>query len=132
MKMDNIVKEIIQEIFEYSENRFDGFKIVTNLQTVTLGISNEQSCCENAGYFISEDDISDFIGSHVIKISIVDDQLKPCDNFDANNLYEGGVMFVNIETDNGLLQFVAYNEHNGYYGHDAIVESKKLKVNIVL
>ena len=35
-------------------------------------------------------------------------------------------MFVNVETDKGLLQFVAYNEHNGYYGHEACVISKHL------
>ena len=28
-------------------------------------------------------------------------------------------MFVNINTSNGLLQFAAYNNHNGYYGHNA-------------
>ena len=39
---------------------------------------------------------------------------------------EGGVMFVNLETDMGTLQFVAYNEHNGYYGHEAKVQCTKL------
>jgi hypothetical protein len=33
---------------------------------------------------------------------------------------------VNIDTDRGQLQFVAYNEHNGYYGHNAVVVSKQL------
>jgi len=26
-------------------------------------------------------------------------------------------MFINIDTSEGLLQFAAYNSHNGYYGH---------------
>ena len=34
-------------------------------------------------------------------------------------------MFVNINTSNGALQFAAYNEHNGYYGHEAVVISEK-------
>ena len=41
-------------------------------------------------------------------------------------MYEGGVMFVDIETDRGVLQFVAYNEHNGYYGHEARVSSTQV------
>ena len=48
-------------------------------------------------------------------------------DLDLNGDYfEGGVMFVNITTSKGVLQFVAYNEHNGYYGHSACVISKQL------
>lgn len=46
--------------------------------------------------------------------------------------YEGNTMFVNIDTDRGVLQFVAYNEHNGYYGHSASVTSKQLTHGEVL
>lgn len=35
-------------------------------------------------------------------------------------------MFVDLITDRGVLQFVAYNEQNGYYGHLAKVESRQL------
>lgn len=35
-----------------------------------------------------------------------------------------GVMFINIETTKGFLQFVVYNEHNGYYGHSVLLVSK--------
>lgn len=38
----------------------------------------------------------------------------------------GGVMFVDLKTDRGILQFVACNEHNGYYGHEATVECTQL------
>ena len=41
-------------------------------------------------------------------------------------LDSGGAMFVNLETSEGLLQFVAYNAHNGYYGHEAVLVSKQL------
>lgn len=33
-------------------------------------------------------------------------------------------MFINVETTKGLLQFVAYNEHNGYYVHEVKLVSK--------
>lgn len=40
---------------------------------------------------------------------------------------EGGdTMFVNIQTDRGILQFTAYNRHNGYYGHRAVVSCNQL------
>ncbi len=41
-------------------------------------------------------------------------------------------MFVNLETNVGLLQFVAYNSHNGYYGHDAVLVSKQLNLTEAL
>lgn len=40
------------------------------------------------------------------------------------DLDAGSAMFINVETTKGLLQFVAYNEHNGYYGHDVLLVSK--------
>jgi hypothetical protein len=41
-------------------------------------------------------------------------------------------MFVDIETDRGVLQFVAYNAHNGYYGHKARVQSTQLRHTVTL
>ena len=40
------------------------------------------------------------------------------------DLDAGSAMFINVETTRGLLQFAAYNEHNGYYGHDVLLVSK--------
>ncbi len=45
---------------------------------------------------------------------------------ELESLESGGAMFVHLETSEGLLQFVAYNSHNGYYGHDAVLVSKQL------
>ena len=46
----------------------------------------------------------------------------------ASNIQEdldaGSAMFINVETTKGLLQFAAYNEHNGYYGHGVKLVSK--------
>ena len=133
--MENILK--IKET-NFTVNRggweecFEGYLIDTDKQTIKLGISTGQSCCENFGYFMSEDNVSEFEGSELVSVEITDTQLKPCSDFDASNMYEGGVMFVNINTSNGLLQFVAYNEHNGYYGHEAIVMSKQLNLEETL
>lgn len=103
---------------------YDGYIItMDDGQTIELGISNGQSCCENWGYFITNDTPDEFIGAKVITVNIVNDCLE-VDK--APKMYKGGVMFVNVETDRGTLQFTAYNEHNGYYGHTAIVTSSFL------
>jgi len=117
--------EKILKIEETSFDGKDGFVITTDQQEIKLGIDNGQSCCENWGYFMSEDDLSEFVGSNLIAVKVVDTALKKWDEIE--DMYEGDAMFVNIETSNGLLQFVAYNEHNGYYGHEACVISKQVK-----
>lgn len=116
------IKEV--ENFKDSENgyhKYDGYEITTDKQTIKMGISNEQSCCESWGYFMTEDDLSDFIGSDLISVYVTDTLLKTELLVDT---YDGDSMYVNINTSNGLLQFVAYNAHNGYYGHDAVVISR--------
>ena len=107
---------------------YDGYEIVTDKQTIKIGISNGQSCCEQFGYFITEDDLSDYIGSGLISISQTDTAMntKTIDELDLQEKLN--TMFINFETSNGTFQFVAYNSHNGYYGHDAIIISEQLNV----
>lgn len=120
----------IKEITDYSDwSGMDGFEVVTTKQSIKLLIDNGQSCCERWGYFWCNDSPSDFIGATVRSVSLTDLELneaKMKEN-DVASLYEGGIMFVNIDTDRGVLQFVAYNEHNGYYGHEAVVSCTQLK-----
>lgn len=110
---------------------YDGYIIKTEKQEIKVGIDNDQACCEEWGEFMSEDDLSTFIGSNLISIYVTDTALKSYD-IDINDLYDGAVMFVNFETSKGVLQFVAYNIHNGYYGHDAIVRSEQLNITETL
>jgi len=127
------MKEIIQAIgevtFKDGWHNYDGYSVTTNKQTIKLGIDNGQCCCENWGYFWTNDNVEEFIGAEVLDVKIVDECL---DVHQAPEIYEGGVMFVTIVTDRGDLQFTAYNEHNGYYGHAAIVVSEQLTEEIVL
>lgn len=51
--------EKILKIEETSFDGKDGFVITTDQQEIKLGIDNGQCCCENWGYFMSEDDLSD-------------------------------------------------------------------------
>lgn len=136
------MSEVIQLIEEYAEKEgyysYSGFLIRTDKQEIKLLIDNDQYCCEHHGYFMSEDDLQPFVGSQLLELSVTDTALKTHlmkeRGLDETSpyVYEGGVMFVNISTSNGLLQFVAYNEHNGYYGHEAKVISNQLNHNITL
>ena len=111
---------------------FDGYQVITDKQTIKLGISNSQSCCESWGYFMSEDDLKEFEGAELKEITLTDVALKT-EIFESKDIdFEGDLMFVNFSTDKGVLQFTAYNQHNGYYGHNAIVISEQLNHEEVL
>ena len=126
--------EEIKEIKEISEgknyNSFSGYLIRTNEQEIKMLISGGQQCCECWGYFLTEDDVESFIGSDFLGLSLTDTSLNEA-KMEENDVgkgqwYEGGIMFVDIKTNKGVLQFVAYNQHNGYYGHEAKVVSRDL------
>jgi hypothetical protein len=117
-----------------------GFQVETTDQVITLAIDDEPCCCESWGYFLTEDDADKFVGAVLLGVEVTDtnrstktfnnDALAP----DDTNVYidDGDVLFVDIRTDRGTLQFVAYNAHNGYYGHTARVSSKQLAHEVVL
>ena len=127
--------EKIVEIKDYEEkegySNVAGFEVLTTDQSIKLYIDNESSCCEKWGYFWCNDNPQDFIGAELCSVSLTDTALNEA-QMKANDLnpndkwFEGSVMFVNLETDKGTLQFVAYNKHNGYYGHEAKVQCTQL------
>jgi hypothetical protein len=105
---------------------YDGFQIITDQQTIQIGISDSQNCCERFGCIITNDETKDFIGSELLRISITDTALNNKEIEEIEYLGCGDTMFVNLETSEGHLQFVTYNCHNGYYGHEAVLISKQL------
>ncbi len=116
----------INEINDEQYFGMSGYDVVTTEGTISMRIDNFQSCCEDWGYMMSEDNLEQFKQSDLLKVEVVNrDRVKQTfiDNMLKNDvpidsLDEGGVMFINFETSKGLLQFVVYNAHNGYYGHD--------------
>jgi hypothetical protein len=138
--------EEYEEPSDYEKDRYSseaGFRITTNQQVITLAIDNDSSCCETWGYLMSEDDPEKFINTDLLGIEITDinrvghrfvvgyeDGYEP--ESDDIHLDSGDTLFVDIQTTMGTLQFVAYNCHNGYYGHSVRVESKQLKHEGVL
>jgi hypothetical protein len=116
------------------EQEFEGYVITTDKQVIKIGVSTNQSCCENPGHFASADKLDDFIGAKFSSLTIADAELEPglIEKRVEGGIYEGGIMHVNLDTDRGILQFTAYNEQNGYYGHTGIVVSEQLQHEVTL
>jgi len=85
---------------------------------------------------MSEDDTEQFHGAELLGIKVTDTNRvkQDVDGWEDTILdqYGGDIMLIDIETDRGVLQFVAYNHHNGYYGHSAVVISSQLNYDTVL
>lgn len=114
-----------------NRNSMAGYEITTDQQIIQLGIDDYQSCCEHWGYYITtEDDIADFIGADLIDIKESSTHIGEHKE-DWSEKYAASI-FVDIITSHGVLQFVAYNEHNGYYAHGIKVVSKQLNIDISL
>lgn len=135
------IKELCNFSFNDSKysSTYDGYKIECEDESNLLFlIRNGQACCENWGYLISEDDLDQFIGATIQNVTLTDDSLKSVElklskEINTEDLYNGGaIFFVNIHTDRGLLQFVAYNVHNGYYGHQVKIVSNFLNYSTIL
>lgn len=125
-KIISISQEYDFEIQKNDYRKYDGFIIKTDKQEIKIGIENSQSCCEDWGYLISEDDVNKFIGSNLISITQTNEMLKTIEIEALEYIDCGGTVFINFETSKGTLQFAAYNAHNGYYGHDVSISSNQL------
>lgn len=124
---------------EETYGSYAGFQIETTEQVVTLAINDDPACCETWGYFLTEDDVAKFIGAELREIKITDTNRSThtfddgkWDDENNHSLDAGGVLFVDLVTDRGTLQFVAYNAHNGYYGHEAKIHSQQLEHAVTL
>lgn len=124
MEIIKNIKEVSDVYFDNEWDTYDGYCIETDSRQLYFVINNGQDCCENWGYLSSEDDFGSFIGSELKNVYVTDTKLGTIVSNMKEDLDAGSAMFINVETTNGLLQFVAYNEHNGYYGHDVQLVSK--------
>lgn len=119
--------ETIVAIREFDSDDASGYEVETTRQTIRLSIGNKTQCCENWGYFWCNDNISDFIGCDLRNVKLTDAALNTKQLSDNGaDTYKTCLMFVDLETDKGTLQFVTYNAHNGFYSHIASVKSTQL------
>lgn len=108
---------------------YDGVKIILSDGTeILFGIENVQNCCERWDYLHSHDNVQDFVGAEFLGLEEKNtwpEFIK--DEYAENALKDSGwnevgFQAIDIRTSKGLLQFVVYNEHNGYYSHAAILK----------
>lgn len=122
-------KEIIAKIVKVDDDTNLGYEIHTDKQVVTMFISNQGDCCESWGVITTEDTLSDFIGAELLTLSTVDYEYKnhPLTKDDGfwGSEDGGGCIFIDVNTSKGKLQFVLYNQHNGYYGHSVTIRSNQ-------
>lgn len=106
----------------HGSQSMDGYKVDTDEQSVYVLIDNGQSCCEDWGYFASEDDMTPFIGAELTDIVLTDKALNT-QKVEQSGYYDdaGGIQFVDFVTDRGTFQLAVYNAHNGYYGHGIVI-----------
>lgn len=101
---------------------FDGYQIDTSEHRYYLLIRNGQCCCENWGYFASNNNFEEFIGKNLLSVELTDLALNTKAVDDSGYRDDaGGIQFVNFRmSDGSVLQFAVYNAHNGYYGHNIV------------
>lgn len=131
---EKILKIDIIKDFAYEYSSMDGFKVITDKQEILILICNSENCCENSGYFQTNDSTSEFIGADLFEMKLTDICLNAQlmkQKFEYG-LDEGGIQFVDLITSKGILQFAVYNEHNGYYGHNILIKSNTLNHEKVL
>lgn len=128
LRIEEVTFKPKSENSNWYSSHCDGFEVVTDKQTIRFGISNGQGCCEDWGYLTTNDDLQEFVGAEIREITKTDTALntKKIEQRLEYGFDSGGIIFINIETDKGTLQFAAYNSHNGYYGHTVYMESEQL------
>jgi hypothetical protein len=136
-----MAKRIIAYIGEHNDDNtfgddLEGYVLkLTTGEELSIGIDSGQSCCEDYGYATTEDDLNSFIGAELLSYEVVNTELAvqhnkiaDTDLFVIPELDSGDIVFLNVITDRGVLQFSVYNAHNGYYGHSAYVSFGEQKL----
>lgn len=104
----------------------EGYEVETEENTFQVLIGSGQQCCEEYGYFESEDDLTYFVGTNLLEVNLTDIELNKKILEMANELSPfAGIQFVDFVTDKGTFQLAVYNSHNGYYGHSIYVTKNK-------
>ena len=136
-----IIKSIkaTKTIMDYFNNPMSGFEVITSKQNIKLLMDEWDERYHNHGYFWCNDNLECFIDAKLKDIIIAhkpisEKQMKKNNVGNFHKRYnDDGIMFVNIGTDRGILQFVAYNKnYNGFSGSKVKIISKQIKYSIEL
>jgi hypothetical protein len=109
--------EVLGRSGKYSDPEYLGYAIRTNKQTIKLLISQEQDCCETFGVYLKTPEgverEGDLIGARVLKVGWGRDHSDD----ESDEDFDCPCARVEIMTNKGQLQIVAWNDHLGYYPH---------------
>ena len=124
------IKEIENIKLDRDNREHDGYLVETSKHNYKILIENDFQCCEEWGYFSTEDDYKEFIGSELIEVRLTDTTLntKILEENIKHGLEDGDIQFVDFVTTGGVFQLAVYNSHNGYYGHDIIIIKDKIVI----
>lgn len=120
---------------EENESRMSGYYIRTDNQVIKIGIQDYQNCRERFGHLASPNDFGEFLGAKLIEIKVnayplskVVDEPMGTYPFEDEYLDRREVIFINLETSKGTLQFTLYNYQNAYSGHNIQIKSTQLNL----
>lgn len=106
--------------------QYAGIRIVTSNHVIIAYISPYQHCCEVFGSILSQDDLTQFIGTKLRNLYLTNTACETqyvdyiiSQESPSSDYYR--IQFINFGTDKGVLQFTVYNADNGYYGHDVVI-----------
>ena len=88
----------------------------TKITNFFVLISDSLDCCEKFGVDMLKKE--NFVGSTIKKITFSNTTKFYNSEDDTEDFYDSKCI-IDVDTDRGLYKFVIYNNHNGYYPHDA-------------
>lgn len=94
-----------------------GYKIIMNdsAKNIICKIENAHKCCEQWGVY-TDAKLNDFVGAEYRSIDITKQEKEQYEQM--------GKIIITIDTDRGKIIIELYNEHNGYYLHDVIIQTE--------
>ena len=108
-------------------NDYMGYLVETEKESIFVLVSDEHHCCEKTGYVTSDDNLDNFIGADLRSVEVVGEDYNIVSELlpDEDEYETTFTVFVNFNTDRGVLQMAVYNQHNGWYGHDVLLIKDK-------
>jgi hypothetical protein len=121
---------------EHRNSKWIGYNIQLSDDTsIVVKLDNHEQCCEKFGAYIQVDGkfIDDgaitaefpFIGAQIVSIEVSDIETSEHAKHDTeyrNPSNSEVMLYVTITTSKGSLVIYLYNEHNGYYPHEYVVD----------
>lgn len=106
----------------HGDNYLGAIITLSDDSQIKFGIRSYQDCCENWGYLHSPDDVQEVVGGRFLSLEEVDN-LSPAakEALECEGVHDDSFQAMRLVTSKGTVDFVVYNEHNGYYSHDVIL-----------